>query len=53
MPVLLAAVPSEEFGDPAIGDVLSPVEALRVPAEEHFDAVARALRNLGGVNAGC
>lgn len=52
VPVLLAAVLSKELRDPAIDNVLSPVEALRVPAEEHLDAVARALRNLGGVHAG-
>ncbi|WP_435837019.1 hypothetical protein [Streptomyces asoensis] len=50
--VLLAVVLAEEFGDPAIGDVLAAVEALRVAAEEDVDAVARALRNPGGVNVG-
>ena len=50
-PVLLAVILAEEFGDPPVGDVLPTVEALGVPAQEHFNAVARALRNLGGVHA--
>ncbi|MEU9666976.1 hypothetical protein AB0E25_15540 [Streptomyces bobili] len=34
VPVLLVAMPFEELGDPAIGDVLPAVEALGVSAQE-------------------
>ncbi|MEV4227707.1 hypothetical protein AB0J81_11440 [Streptomyces bobili] len=44
VPVLLVAMPFEELGDPAIGDVLPAVEALGVPAQE--DGPRPCLRRL-------
>lgn len=42
----------EQVLDPPIRHLLTPVEALGVPTQQHLDAVAGALGNLGGVHAG-
>ncbi|MDQ0763887.1 hypothetical protein QFZ32_003067 [Streptomyces canus] len=49
---MASLVLAKQVLDAPVGDVLPSVEALRVAGQQDLNAVAGALGNLGGVNAG-